>query len=498
MIGARGLKSAGAIVGVLLMLIGVFAIPATVSAADDNVTDKILTESGPTEILGGGDHFFIKFGTDAAFGVVWGTQDTPNNVYFVALKTRYLGVAQVYDNEGNLVKANHTVKVTTLYAVKLEDMFEFNDSEKALTNGTFLGVRIYQNGNFTGDYLHWEQIYKKVDLKAAWTSSSVVEETVGDTRSWTFDLTATDLPYIAEDNYTGPTGDDKLNELTLTFHLEANMVQVDDATIPQWRVTVTKGMMGNMWWFSDIEAMEPKVVSGKILTYHVKWDQKITGWDNDSADANPTLLMEFGAIVGNYIPPAVMAAMNMGLLHFLAMVKSMNEEGYATCTDSTGSVKLDQNAGTYTSPKRLTAPTLTFGGDNTRIGKFEWVSNVTVDGTNIVDGVHAQLMGGVPVWAIGLNGAVFAGFAVLGGMSFPMGQVIDHDPTFTSDALILGEGNVFPVGLLGAAAIVAAIVAVAVVVLVMMEKKPGQKVQQSYERFPQSQQSDWSKYYQKK
>jgi len=498
MIGARGLTSAGAIFGVLLMLLGVFAIPASASAADENVTDKLLTESGPTEILGGGDHFFVKFGTDAAFGVVWGTQETPNNVYFVAIKARYLGVAQVYDSEGNLVKANQTVKVATLYAVKLEDMLEFNDSEQGLTNGTFLGVRVYENGNFTGDYIHLEELYKRVDLKTAWTATSVVEDITEDTRSWTFDLTATDLPYIAEDNYTGPAGDNKLNELTLTFHLEAKMVQVDDASIPQWRVTVSKGMMGNMWWFTGIEPMEPKVVSGNIVTYHVKWDQKITGWDIDSANANPTLLMEFSAIVGNYIPPALATAMHMGTLTFMNMMKNMNEEGYATCRDSTGDVKLDQNAGTYATPKRLTTPTLTFGGDNTRIGKFEWVSNVTVDGVNVVNGVHSQLFGGVPIWAIGQNGAVFAGFAVLGGMSFPFGSVVDHDPTFSSDALVLSEGKTIPVGLFGLAAIVTAIIAIVVVVLVMMERKPGQKAQQSYERKTTSQQTDWSKYYQKK
>lgn len=492
------MKGAGAIVGALLMLLGIFAVPATVSAAYENVTDKLLTESGPTQILGGGDRFFVKFGTDAAFGVVWGTEDTPNYVYFVAIKARYLGVAQVYDSEGNLVKANQTIKVATLYAVKLENILEFNDSEKGLTNGTFLGIRVYENGNFTGQYLHLEQLFKKVDLKTAWTASPVVEESTDDSKSWTFDLTATDLPYIADDNYTGPAGDDKLNELTLTFHLEANMVQMDDASIPQWRVTVAKGMMGNQWWFTGIEPMEPKVVSGNVVTYHVKWDQRIVGWDNDSANANPTLLMEFGAIVGNYVPPALTTAMHMTMLHFMYMMRSMNEEGRATCTDNTGDVELDQNVGTYTTPRRLSAPSLTFGGDNTRIGKFEWVSNVTVDGSNMVNGVHAQLMGGVPIWAIGQNGAVFAGFAVLGGLSFPSGSVVDHDPTFSSDALVLSEGATIPVGLLGLAAIVIAVIVIVAVVLVMMEKRPGQKVQQSYERSSAPNQADWSKYYQKK
>src|SRR5512136_3274342 len=101
-----------------MMIVGVFAIQLPATAADASLTATIETETGATTVLGGGDHFFVKFGSDAAFGIVWGTQDTPNNVYFVAIKARYLGVAQVYDSEGKLVEANHTVKIYTLYAVK--------------------------------------------------------------------------------------------------------------------------------------------------------------------------------------------------------------------------------------------------------------------------------------------------------------------------------------------------------------------------------------------
>lgn len=42
------------------------------------------------------------------------------------------------------------------------------------------------------------------------------------------------------------------------------------------------------------------------------------------------------------------------------------------------------------------------------------------------------------------------------------------------------------------------IVIVAIVVLVMMEKKPGLKVQQNYERTVSSQPGEWAKYYNKK
>lgn len=488
MIGKNGLRTAGATVAVLLMLMGIFAIPASVSAAPVTVSSKLTTDTGTTTDFGGGDFFYLRFGADAAFGIVWGTNETLNNVYFVAIKARYLGMAQVYDTHGAFVEANHTVKVYTVYAVKLEDILEYNDS---VDNGIFEGHRTYANGNFTGDYAHIEDIYKKVDMKTAWDQSLVTYAETDVARTWSFDLTAKDLPYTALDNYTGQTGDNVLNDLTLTFHLSANMVQMDDATIPQWRITVQRGT-GNMMWFNDAQRMDDYRVSGKIITYNVKWDQSIEGWDFDAADSNPTLLMEFGAIVGNYIPSGMASWMGWN------MVRKMNENGTMTCRSTSGDVSVDQTTGTYSSPKPLSAPALTFGGDRTRIGAFEWVSNVTVDGNQ--EQLHSQIMGGVPVWSVAMNGAVFGGFAVLGGISYPGGAMIVHDPTFSSEALVDVESTNpgVPVFLYVVGAIIAMVVAITIVAVIMMGKKPGQKAQQSYERTMSSQPGEWAKYSDKK
>ncbi|OGS41501.1 MAG: hypothetical protein A3K67_01465 [Euryarchaeota archaeon RBG_16_62_10] len=470
------------------MLLGVFALPTAASADTATLNDELGTESGPTTALGGGDHFFVVFGSDAAFGIVWGTEETPNNVYFVTIKARYIGMAQVYDTEGKLVDDNRTMKVYTLYAVKLDDMLEFDDENG---NGTLQYYRQYAAGNFTG-YVSQEPIFKKVDLKTAWDASPVVEEDDGDVRSWSFDLTATDLPYQPLEDYTGPSGDDKLNNLTLTFHLETKMVQVDNASLPQWRITVNKGPLG-MTWIVDADKLEDIQVTGDVITYHVKWDQSIEGWDYDAADEDPALLMEFEALVGNYIPPGMAAWMQMRMFQY------MNEFGYANGVTDHGEVNLDNRTGTYSTPKPLASPRLTFGGDYTRIGKLEWVTDVTVDGEELQ--LHAQIMAGIPVWGINARGGVFAGFAVLGGIAFPGGDLIVHDPTFSSEALVNVDG-LDPSRLLGLAVLVAAVLAVVVVVaavaLVLMGKKPGQKSPQAYERTMGSQPGEWAKYYNKK
>jgi hypothetical protein len=474
------------------MLIGIFAIPVAASAAPANLNDDLSTEDGPTDILGGGDHFFVKFGTDAAFGVVWGTEETPNDIYFVAIKARYLGIAHVYDQDGNLVEGNRTVKIYTLYAVRLDDIVEFDDVND---NGTLAYHRLYQSGNFTGEYAALEPIYKMVDMKSAWTQSEVAYEETDESRRWAFDLAAYDLPYVYVNNTPAATdvGDNRLNSLTLTFHLEANMVKVDNATMAQWRVTVHRGTLGT--WFMNAERLENIVMSGKIINYNIKWDQLIEGWDYDPSNENPALLMEIQALVGNVVPTGAATWMHMN------MVRSMNEAGHVICNEGTSSeLRLDENSGLLAQSKQLIKTRLTFGGDWTRIGRFEWVSNVTVDGET--DLVHGQITAGVPIWALGTvegRSVLFAGFGVLAGLTFPGGNVIDHDPTFASDALVIGEdGARIPVGLLVIGVGLAAVVIVTLLVLVTMEKKPGQKTRQSYERSTNgTQQVDWSKYYRK-
>ena len=249
--------------------------------------------------------------------------------------------------------------------------------------------------------------------------------------------------------------------------------------------------MGNAWWFSDADRLDDIQVSGKVLTYNVKWDQAIEGWDFDPSNTNPALLMEFESLVGNWIPSGAMTWMNMNT------VRAMNEYGYMTCREDSGDLDVDDSTGVWMTPRTLTTPRLTFGGEKTRIGAFEWVSNVTVDGTQAQ--VHAQVMAGMPVWAMARNGATFAGFAVLSAMTFPGGDSIIHDPTFSSEALVDVEDTGSGIGILLMIGIGVAVVAIiAVVLVVAMGKKPGRKPQPTYERTLSSQPGEWAKYYNKK
>ncbi|OGS25179.1 MAG: hypothetical protein A2314_02695, partial [Elusimicrobia bacterium RIFOXYB2_FULL_50_12] len=375
-------KTTFAMTAMLMMVMGMLAVPAQVSAEAVALNEQIETEEGATDVLGGGNHYFVKFGTDAAFGIVWGTETEENAVYFVAVKARYLGLAQVYNNDGEMVEENYAVKTYTMYAVKLDSMLEFNDSDE---DGLLTYTRSY-DGDAFNDYTYDETVYKKVDLTAAWDASEVIETDDGDSMAWDFSLTATDLPYELVDESADPVvGDNVLNELTLTFHMTADLAQYDDVSLPQWRVTVTEGPLGKTV-FKNADRLEPLQAEGKIMKYDVKWDQEINGWDYDPNNTNPAVLIEFHSIVGNFISPLMATWMEMNTLRY------MNEAGVMNCESTEGDLDVNESTGDMTEPMALTQTRLIFGSEWTNIGALTWVDDVTVDGEP--EQVRVQIMAG--------------------------------------------------------------------------------------------------------
>src|SRR3989442_6652023 len=125
--------------------------------------------------------------------------------------------------------------------------------------------------------------------------------------------------------------------------------------------------------------------------------------------------------------------------------------------------------------RRLQSPYVDFGGNWTRIGRFLWVSDSTVDGASVP--VYGQIVAGVRFAAIGEGGNAFIGFALLAGLSFLGGALIVHDPTVTTDvqADLQLPGAPGPFGGLFVAAIgavaIIAIVLLVVVVAIRRKKK---------------------------
>jgi hypothetical protein len=485
-------RKAFAVTAILMMILGILVVPSQASAEAVTLDEQIETEEGVTEVLGGGDHFFVKFGTDAAFGIVWGTEDVENSVYFVAIKARYLGLAQVYNNDGEMLEEDRPIKVYTMFAVKLDSVLEFNDSDE---DGLLNYTRTYEDDSFF-DYAYEETIFKRVDLNTAWSASDVIETDEDDGRSWEFSLTASDLPYEAvNESAQADVGDNVLNELTLTFHLTADLAQYDNVSLPQWRVTVTTGPLGKMA-FMNADILEPLQVEGKIMKYDVKWDQEIVGWDYDPNNTNPAVLLEFHSLVGNFVSPIVASWMEMKTLAY------MNEVGVMNCQSIEGDLEVNETTGDLVRPRALTHTRLTFGTDWTSIGSLTWVDNVTVDGQPEL--VKAQIMAGhrIALMAkVAGEWAPFTGFVAMGALVFPGGISIVHDPIFSSEALVdvsTDEAPRIPVFLLLVAAVVIVLVVVVAAAVSTSGKKTDKGGRRSYERNRSSQPGDWSKYYGKK
>ena len=485
-------KATFAVTAMLMMIMGMLAVPAQTSAEASTLDEQIQTEDGPTDILGGGDHFFVKFGTDAAFGIVWGTENETNCVYFVTVKARYLGLAQVYNNDGEMIEEDRPIKVYTMYAVKLDSMLEFNDSDE---DGLLNYTRSYEDGTFS-EYTYEETVYKKVDLTTAWDASEVIETEGEDSRAWDFNLTASDLPYeLMNESAETDVGDNVLNEFTLSFHLTADLAQYDNASLPQWRVTVTTGPLGKMV-FMNADRLEPLQVEGKIMKYDVKWDQEITGWDYDPNNTGPAVLIELHSLVGNFVSPIMATWMEMKTLTY------MNEVGVMNCESAEGDFEVNETTGDLIRPKALIQTELSFGTDWTSIGALTWVDNVTVDGEPEL--VKVQVMAGhrIALMAkVAGEWQTFTGFVAIGAMVFPGGNSIIHDPVYTSEALVdvsTDDTTGLPVFVLLIGAVVIVLIVVTIAAVSASGKKTGKGDKGSYERNKSSQPGDWSKYYDKK
>src|SRR5207249_1242851 len=84
----------------------------------------------------------------------------------------------------------------------------------------------------------------------------------------------------------------------------------------------------------------------------------------------------------------------------------------------------------------------------TRIGRFAWSSNVTVDG--VQERMRFQVQGGTRL-TVSRGGAIFQGFTVRAAFLYPAGQSIIHDPMMSAESFMptIASGfNLTPFGIL--------------------------------------------------
>jgi hypothetical protein len=413
---------------VALLAVSTFAFLATAppaQAATTYLNDRLIVSSGSTSAFGGGDYRFIQFGSDAAFGIVWGNATHANNIYVAAIKTRYLGVGQVYFGaNGTRLAANQPIKVYTIYAAQLQNLTEYRDNTgDGVANYTRTynaTTHTWSNYAFTGDVG-----YKFVNLSTNWIPSSVTNTTGSTYRTWTFSLNATNLAYYNITNKRKLPGSVPI--VNYTFHLNASLVQDTNVSVPQWNVTVTR-ILGHDIVSSVVKMQDLVLASVKTVHYALKWDQLISGWAYDNRNNNLALrrlLLEVGSIVVNYVPAGVVEGWRL-------LVHQLGDDGRATYTTAAGNQTVDNTTPTYSGPRVFKSPNLDFGGAWTRIARFLWSSNDTVD--RATSAVLGQVEGAWAFLYLDTRG-VFYGFVMLVGLNYVGGVTIIHDPTVSADVM---------------------------------------------------------------
>jgi hypothetical protein len=404
----------------------------------EGIEDEL--EINTTTIFGGGNYVKLKNNANTAWiAVIYGTEDQPNSVILVSVFERYLGTADVYDEHGALVSRNHPIPVKTVFAMKFEDIYEFNDTNQ---NG-LCNVRVPKNGGAItpGQVLEHEPVYKKVSLTTAWELSNITMTQTGEnSKSWEFALTARDLEYIIVGDPEKITANGTLDEVTLTFHLDAQWGEVTKSDVPVYKVGVKLNASG-VQEVIESEYLEDREYTGIAVTADFKIDHYISGWDYDPTNANPGLIMEIHALFGNAISPLVAEWISLQFL------RDINADGKVEFERADGAKEIIgerdlKEAPPITDPgeqpRLVRRNRLNFADNWQYIGRLTWESNVTVDG--VEEQMYFQVHGGrrlqLDLSILGRDWK-FRGFLIMGGFSYPGGETIYHDPSYVVTALEL-------------------------------------------------------------
>ena len=417
------------IVSVLIAVV-LLAVPlglaATASASPGTSTRSVTTSvTGPvaTARFGGGEMVVVSAGS-ANFGVFYGTANHPNNVIIFAEYTRVLGGAEVVDAQGQYL-ANRGIPVDTVLAQSLNRFIEFNttnpeDGFNLLTNGTEPSLV--------------NMPVKTLDLNTgAWRLTHLEVNTAGNVTTVDLNVTATDLRYTwIAPRYatTQEVGDGMLNNVTLSFHLVVS-VATKTLALPWYTVTVTDGVPREI---TNVTFAGNRTLSGPAVEMSAKYDHLIQGWD--FANEGDRLALETHLLFGNYFPDRTVDFVHQAYYHDYALAgNDSTPEDAATLTNATP-------------PRLLTVDQIVFNDSWSRLGRFTWTSNVTVDGEAAT--MLFQVQGGGRL-LLGQDGAVIAGFWIRGAFVYPAGAMIVHDPAMSAQAFapsVVSGFNLTPLGIL--------------------------------------------------
>jgi len=401
-----------------------------------NVTKKTLdTWLGEGEFIG-----IHNQDRDAMMGVLYGTASNPNFIYIISVHTRYIGVADVYDNDGKLLKKGHAIPVRTLFAQRFCNIFEFDDAD----NDGIFDSRKRSAGSEAEELM--EPVFKRASLHTAWSASDVTKIETGNTsKEWTFSLTARDLKYRKPFGVVQVSRDNALEVFSLTFHLYVDVEENSKENVPHFKVTVSERGSDN-YNVESCELIENREYSGRAVDASFKYDHSIKGWDFSSTNGNCSLMLSTGLIFANAVSDEAAGWLSSDHENLLEKIGSSGKGAYedasgqneismasAADNDAFGDDTENIISGGTEKPRLIKKNRLHFQDNWQNLGGLEWVSDVTVD--NVQKDMYFQVYGGSRFLVNNPGRGAMRGFWVIGGFSYPGGSDIYHDPQFNSRAV---------------------------------------------------------------
>ncbi len=437
-----------ALIPVTIMLIFISLFPAIEGDGESSTYELDfpeikVTKERITTWLGEGDFIGIRNqDRDAMIGVLFGTQENPNYIYIISVWTRYLGVGDVYDEDGKLLKKGHPIPVRTMFAQRFGNIFEFDDTD---------GDGIFDSRKKAGssdENEAREPVFKRASLYTSWTPSEVSKkETGAGTKEWSFSLTATSIKYRKPFGVMQVDRDRSLDEVSLTFHLYVDVENESYGSVPFFKIGVAK-TGANEYDVRSSELIEDRTYSGTKVDARFKYDHAITGWDLSSGNTSHSLMMSTRILFANAVSSEEGPWLKNDHEELLSGVKA---GGCASFEDATGSCELSMDSsGEETGgadeggdiprdenekPRIIKKNKLDFRDNWQNVGGLSWVSDCTVDGE--VEDMSFQVYGGMRFTKTIAGKGTMRGFWVIGGFSYPGGSDIYHDPEFATKAINL-------------------------------------------------------------
>ncbi len=427
----------------LFMLASPFAAMAAAQEEPADGRDlQVEVSTGVTDRLGGGEWVKITVGK-TVFAVVYGTAATnPNSPKILVEYERYLGAAEIYNAEGELL-GTHPLPVRTFLAQSFEGMIEFADRDG---DGLF-----HVPDSLVNVLLDDFDIPRKaLSLRQNWVLEDLVNETNDDRTmtTVTFNISAYDLPYTHV-RLEDATGDGVLNQITLSFEVNVNLMETT-LEMPIYKIVISedRGIIS-----AEIDRTES--VTGIVVDGDFKYDHFIQGWDWGGEDSK--LALATHVLVGNFVPEPVAR-----IVH-LTFNETARHDGNVTDVERP-----------VDGPTLITADSMLFEDEWLRIGRLRWVSDVEVDGEMMR--MSFQLHRVKPLaMRIADGGAFFRGLLFGGAFVYPQGEVIFHDPSLSANVFVPATAEGGPFAALAPYFIQLGVVTAAIVGLVayqVLRRKP--------------------------